>query len=97
MAPHRVLAAAVLVGAMFLVHQAFAFTVDEKSGTNSDGSPRYVDPDDQPLPFPFLRPTLPSEGSTYQDGDSQYMPPSGRSDQWLRLPGWSVSSPAPRR
>jgi hypothetical protein len=28
-------------------HHAFAFSSDPTSGTNADGSPRYVDPDDQ--------------------------------------------------
>jgi hypothetical protein len=97
MAPHRLLTAAVLAGAIMFAHQVFAFTVDEKSGTNSDGSPRYVDPDDKPLPFPFFRPASPSQGSAYQGGDSQYVPPSDRNDQGLRLPDWSVSSPPPQR
>ena len=45
------LAAVVLTGVLLSAHPALAFTVDEKSNANADGSPRYVDPDDQPLPF----------------------------------------------
>jgi hypothetical protein len=97
MAIRGLFAAAVLAGAMFFAQHALAFTVEEKSGSNPDGSPRYVDPDDQPLPFPFLRLGTPTQGSEYQGGDSQYAPNSDRSDQWLRLPDWTVSSPPPRR
>jgi hypothetical protein len=32
---------------------ALAFEVNTASATNSDGSPRFVDPDDQPLPAPL--------------------------------------------
>jgi hypothetical protein len=97
MGPSRLFTAAVFAGVMLFAHHACAFTVDEKSGANPDGSPRYVDPDDQPLPFPFLRPTSPPQGSNYRGSDSQYVTPSDRNDQWLTLPDWSVSSPPPRR
>jgi hypothetical protein len=97
MAPRHLLTAAMLAGTMFFSHHASAFTVDEKSGTNSDGSPRYVDPDDQPLPFPFLRLPSPSQGREYQGDDSQSVSPADRNEQWLTLPDWSVSSPSPRR
>ncbi len=41
------LAAAMLVTVLLPVLHASAFTSDPTSGTNSDGSPRFVDPDDQ--------------------------------------------------
>jgi len=95
------LAAAALAGAMLCADHALAFTVDEKNGTNADGSPRYADPDDQPLPFPFLHLGSPTQGSGYQGsdqgGDVQYAPSSDSNGQWLRLPDWSVLSPPPRR
>jgi hypothetical protein len=96
MAIRGLFAAAVLAGAMFFAQHARAFTVDEKSGSNPDGSPRYVDPDDQPLPFPFLRLGAPTQRSEYQGDDSQNPPSSDRSDQWLRLPDWIFSSQPPR-
>jgi len=89
-------AIAALTGGILLSGHASAFTVDEKSGTNPDGSPRYVDPDDQPLRFPFLVPRRPTDASEYQSGGSRYDPPSDRNGQWPSLPDWFFSSP-PRR
>ena len=85
--------AAVLASILFSQH-ALAFTVDEKSGTSPDGSARYVDPDEQPIPL--LTPARPSEGSEFQNSGSQYQPPLDRNGQWLRLPDWFFSPP-PRR
>jgi hypothetical protein len=36
-----------LAAVLLSSHHAFAFSSDPTSGTNADGSPRYVDPDDQ--------------------------------------------------
>ena len=83
---------AALAGGILLSGHVLAFTVDERSGTNPDGSSRYVDPDEQPLPFPFLAPRRPTDASEYQSDGSPY----DRNGQWLRLPDWFFSSP-PRR
>ena len=48
------LAAAMLVTVLLPVLHASAFSTDPTSGTNPDGSPRFVDPDDQIRSF-FLR------------------------------------------
>jgi hypothetical protein len=84
---------AALAGGILLSDHALAFTVDEKSGTNPDGSARYVDPDEQPLPFPFLVPSRPTDASEYQSDSSRYDPPPDRNGQWLRLPDWFSSPP----
>jgi len=93
MGTRALFAAAVLVGGVVFANHALAFTVDEKSGANADGSPRYVDPDEQPLPFPFLVKKRPPDASQYQGDDSQVDPRPG---QWLSLPDWFFPSP-PRR
>jgi hypothetical protein len=36
-----------LTAVLLFSHHASAFSSDPNSGTNADGSPRYVDPDDQ--------------------------------------------------
>jgi hypothetical protein len=87
---------AALAGGILLSNHALAFTVDEKGGTNPDGSPRYVEPDEQPLPFPFLVPRRPTDAIEYQSGGSPYDAPPDRNGQWLRLPDWFFSSPPGR-
>ncbi len=42
--------AMIVAAALFTAPNAFAFTLDDNS-TKADGSPRYVDPDEQPLPW----------------------------------------------
>ncbi len=42
-----IVVAAVLATVLVSADRTSAFTIDPGSGTNSDGSPRYVDPDDQ--------------------------------------------------
>jgi hypothetical protein len=42
-----VLVATAVVALLFCTHHASAFSMDSSSGTSADGSPRYVDPDDQ--------------------------------------------------
>jgi len=89
-------AAALLAGGILCLDHALAFSVDEKSGTNPDGSARFVDPDDQPLPFPILVPTRPTGTSEYQPGGSQYVQPPDGNGKLPILPDWFLSSP-PRR
>jgi len=96
MGTRTLFAVAILAGGFLLSDHALAFTVDEKTGTNPDGSPRYADPDEQPLPFPFLVPRRPTDASEYQSGDSPNDPPSDRNGQWPSLPDWFFSPP-PRR
>lgn len=45
--------AALLAFAMLGPGSAVAFELDTGGGTKPDGSPRYVDPDDKPLPAPL--------------------------------------------
>src|SRR6516225_4272209 len=45
------LAAAILLVMLIPILQASAFTMDSTSGTNSDGSSRFVDPDEQVRSF----------------------------------------------
>lgn len=92
----RPLIVAAALSAMFLfAHQAFAFTVDEHSGTKPDGSPRYVDPDEQPSPFLF--------GAQGQNRSNDFdrnfgpAPPSNGSSQWLMFPQWLFSTEPPHK
>lgn len=43
----RILAAALLVGSVGAIQQAAAFSLDDQSANNGDGSPRFADPDEQ--------------------------------------------------
>jgi hypothetical protein len=94
---HPLLAAAALASLLLTVEYAFAFTVDEKSGTNPDGSARYVDPDEQPLPF-LLR----GSGAQTQNNDSDrnsgtgYSTPTSGPHQWPNFFDWLFSTP-PRK
>jgi hypothetical protein len=47
---HLSISVAALLALTMLAPAALAFDVDTKSGTNPDGSARYADPDDAPLP-----------------------------------------------
>jgi hypothetical protein len=67
---------------------ALAFDVDTTSSTNPDGSPRYVDPDDAPLPGPLggvvIAPGAQFDGSATGTGS----PGPSSSDDWTNpLPG----------
>jgi hypothetical protein len=55
----------VFAAAMVLAAGAHAFTIDNKSMTNGDGSPKYVDPDEQIENFG-------SGGTTIQQGGSAW-------------------------
>jgi hypothetical protein len=98
MGPRTAFAVAVLAGGILLSDHALAFTVDEKSGTNPDGSARYVDPDEQPLPF--LRfgggAQTDNNDSDRSSGDGYSTPASG-AHQWPNLFDWLLSTPPPRK
>jgi|SRR6516225_800715 len=78
-------------------HHAFAFTVDEKSGTNPDGSARYVDPDEQLSPSVLFG--WQSQGDEHNDDASarNTAPTFDRNNQLMTLPDRFFSTPPPRR
>ena len=94
----RTLLAAVAVATeLFCAHHAFAFTVDEKSGTNPDGSARYVGPDEQLSPSVLFG--WQSQGDEHNDDASarNTAPTFDRNNQLMTLPDRFFSTPPPRR
>ena len=88
---------AALSATLLFAHQALAFTMDDKSGTEPDGSARYVDPDDQPSPFLFGTTQGQTEGSDRTLGPQYNSPRQDGSSPWLKLPDWFSPAPRPPR
>jgi hypothetical protein len=89
--------AAALAAVVISTHHASAFSSDPASGTNADGSARYVDPDDQ------VRAALGSKGGESQDlgydhnSDHRKLPASAViAGQGVLAPNWFYST-TPRR
>ncbi len=85
------------LAAVLSTQHAFAFSTDPTSGTNADGSARYVDPDDQ------VRSALGSKGGETQElgydngSDHRKLPASEViAGQGVLAPNWFFST-APRR
>jgi hypothetical protein len=95
MRTHHLFSGALLVSVIFSGHHALAFTIDERSGTNSDGSPRYVDPDDQVPPY-FIQGQTRSNNYDRNFGPQYTAPASEGSSQGLKFPDWLFPT-APRR
>ena len=91
------LAAVAVATELFCAHHAFAFSVDEKSGTNPDGSARYVDPDEQLSPSVLFG--WQSQGDEHNDDASarNTAPTFDRNNQLMTLPDRFFSTPPPRR
>jgi len=91
------LAAAMLVSVLLPVLHASAFTSDPTSGTNPDGSSRFVDPDDQ------IHSLFSGGSGVNEDGWSDRnsaarnaFPSSGESNQGTTFPNWLFPT-SPRR
>lgn len=80
----RVFAAALLLAAVSAVQQAQAFTLDDQSANNSDGTPRFADPDEQGEAM-----ANPSGFSTFSFGGQ-----SGSSDDSFAIGNQSLPSSA---
>jgi hypothetical protein len=85
----RYLAVAMLATVLLPAHHASAFTSDPASGTNVDGSPRFVDPDDQ------IRSIFSGGAGQTQDsasdrnlGPRNAFPTPGGSNQGTIFPNW---------
>jgi hypothetical protein len=91
------LAAIAVTTVLFCAHHAFAFTVNEKSGTNPDGSAHYVDPDEQLSPSVLFG--WQSQGDERNDDASarNTAPTFDRNDQLMTLPDRFFSTQPPRR
>jgi hypothetical protein len=95
----RLLPVVTAVAAVLLcTHHASAFSIDASSGTNFDGSSRYVDPDDQ------IRSMLGSKGGDSQDlgydANSDHRKPSAQdimNGQGVLAPGFFFSTAPSRR
>jgi hypothetical protein len=83
------LVAAMLVTVLLPVLHASAFTSDPASGTNPDGSPRFVDPDDQIHSLFFGRSGLNEDGWADRSSTPRnaFPSPSG-TNQGLTFPSW---------
>jgi len=87
------LVAAMLVTVLLPVLHASAFTSDPASGTNPDGSPRFVDPDDQIHSLFSGRSGL-NEGG-WADRSStprNALPSPGGTNQGFSFPSWFFST-----
>lgn len=49
----RLITISVLMVSSIAIHNASALTIDQNTGTNVDGSSKFVDPDDK-IPFPHV-------------------------------------------
>ena len=90
----------VLTGVLLISHHVSAFSSDPTSGTNADGSSRYVDPDDQ------IRSRFGGAGGDGgenhlgYDRDSEHrkiVAPEVITGQGVLAPNWYFSAPAPSR
>ena len=84
--------AALFFMSFLAAHDAAAFTIDNDSGTNPDGTARYVDPDDQPLPAPLGGVTVMPSGHRYDEAPGLAMPGSASDGRPPDVPGWFSSS-----
>ncbi len=81
------LAVAMLVTVLLPVLHASAFTTDPTSGMNADGSPRFVDPDDQIRSL--FSGGLNEDGWSDRNSDRRNALPSpNRTDQGVTFPNW---------
>jgi hypothetical protein len=87
-----------LAAVLLFMHHASAFSSDPASGANPDGSPRYVDPDDQ------VRSSLGLRGGESQDlGDDRssdrrtLSAPDVITSQGVLSPNWFFSTAPVRR
>jgi hypothetical protein len=95
----RLIPVVTAVAAVLLcTHHASAFSIDSSSGTNFDGSPRYVDPDDQ------IRSMLGGKSGDSQvlgyDANSDHRKPSAQeiiNGQGVLAPGFFFSTAPSRR
>jgi spore coat protein U-like protein len=93
---HHLLAATALAGMLLAAENASAFTVDEKSGTNPDGSARYVDPDEQTLPFQLFSAQTQNNDIDRSSGSRYAAPAADGNYQWLNFFDL-FSTPSPRK
>jgi len=88
---HTPFSVAALLAFVFVAPSAvLAFDVDTTSGTNPDGSARYADPDDAPLPGPLGAVTV-TPGAQFNGGatgSGGAINPSSGND-----PGWNNPEP----
>jgi hypothetical protein len=100
MRPHHLIAAAILASVVFSAHPALAFSMDEKTSTNPDGTARYADPDEAQPSTLFL---FGAQGQTRTDDSNRdpnarfTAPASGGASQSLQLPDWFFFSPSRRK
>jgi hypothetical protein len=91
------LAAAMLVTALLPVLHASAFSTDPTSGTNPDGSPRFVDPDDQIRSFFFGGSGVNEDGwSDRNSAPRTAFPSPDGTNQGITFPSWFFPT-SPRR
>jgi hypothetical protein len=89
-----ILAAALLAFAMLAPCAASAFELDNTSGTNPDGSPRYADPDEAPLQGP-LGGVVVKPGAQFGGTATGSSSPSSTPSSWEDL-GWANPQPRTR-
>jgi len=83
------LVAATLMTVLLPVLHASAFTSDPASGTNPDGSPRFVDPDDQIHSLFSGRSGLNEDGWADRSSTPRNALPSpGETNQGFTFPSW---------
>jgi hypothetical protein len=91
------LAAAMLVTVLLPVLHASAFTIDSTSGTTPDGSPRFVDPDEQVHSFSSGGATLNEDGWSDRNAVSRNASPApDGNNQGITFPNWFLPT-SPRR
>jgi hypothetical protein len=91
------LAVAMLVTVLLPVLHASAFTTDPTSGTNPDGSPRFVDPDDQIHSLFSGGSGLNEDGwSDRSSAPRNAFPSPDGTNQGVTFPSWFFST-SPRR
>ncbi|HEY7248409.1 MAG TPA: hypothetical protein VH678_31490 [Xanthobacteraceae bacterium] len=86
-----------LLALLIPAQQASAFTIDNASGANADGTPRFVDPDEQVHSFFFGGSTLNAEGWSDRTAVSpQAAPLMGEANQGSIFPNLFLP-PSPHR
>jgi hypothetical protein len=91
------LAAAMLMSVLLPVLHASAFTIDSASGSTPDGSPRFVDPDEQVHSFFSGGSALNEDGWANQSAVSRNASPApDGTNQGITFPNWFFPTSPPR-
>jgi hypothetical protein len=91
------LAAAMLMSVLLPVLHASAFTIDSASGSTPDGSPRFVDPDEQVHSFFSGGSALNEDGWANQSAVSRNVSPApDGTNQGITFPNWFFPTSPPR-